>query len=527
MHCILIVDDERIEREGMRNLIRRSELELETLTAENGEAALAIVRNRRVDIVITDIKMPFMDGLELAEALKREKPEIELILYSAFNEFEYARRAIRTNVSNYLLKPIQVPEFLAAVRQAVQTCEKKEADRERERELLEGYRRGMAYEREKMLLDAVNGTGPPGRESSRVARAFASGAEFVHLLLADCAGPFFDLHNDEVFSMLRDRLDLPFDYLNLNENQSLLFVRQSAPLPKAALRTLAESLRSSLLERFGREASVIVGAPSEGWEHVHEVYADLERLLEFKFFLDDHGVLFAEEHFTETSVGEVELDVILEKIDQYLNYRDIRGAKYGLELLFASLKTKERTSSLYIKFLCSDIMNKMLSRERKNALPVIRDYLERISRSSSLNDLKTLMFELFDTMANMEPAEPADSADYGSSPAKPDSAHRTIERIRQLVQEHYDQDLSLEGIAEQVYLSPSYLSYLFKKETGQSLIRYITQTRLEKAAELLKHTHMKVVDIGGKMGYRSANYFIQSFRQYYGVTPAKYREISS
>ncbi|SFD50278.1 two-component system, response regulator YesN [Paenibacillus catalpae] len=511
MHRILIVDDERIEREGIRNLIRKLKLELDPLVAENGEAALRIVQSEPIDIVITDIKMPFMDGLELSEKIREEHPDIELIIYSAFNEFEYARRAMRANVSNYLLKPIQVPEFLTAIQRATDACLEKEAERKRELQLLEGYRLGMAYEREKMLLDAINGIRP---NKPLAAPAIDEAVpEFIHLLLVECPRLFFDMYNDDFFSMLHERLNLPFDYLNVNANQSILFVRHSAPLSREILRSLAETVSASTLERYGQQVGIIVGAAAEGWDGVHQVYCGIERLLEFKFFINEQAILFAEEHFSESSFDEAELQTISEKIYQCLNFSDLRGAKYGVELLFSYLKTTGHFSSLYTKFLCSEIMNRVLVKEQKKSLAVINDYLDKISRTSSLHELKDLMFGVFDLV---------DSS--SGTKHKEESANKIIEQIKQMIEEQYDQDLSLEGIAEQVYLTPSYLSYLFKKETGQSLIRYITQVRMDKAVMLLRDTNMKIVDICQKLGYRNSNYFIQSFRQHYGVTPAKFRE---
>ncbi|TLS51821.1 response regulator [Paenibacillus antri] len=513
MQRILIVDDERIEREGIRNLIRKLELELEPILAENGEAALEIVRSEPVDIVITDIKMPFMDGLELSEKIREEKPDIELIIYSAFNEFEYARRAMRTNVSNYLLKPIQVPEFLAAVHRAMDACLEKEADKARERELLEGYRRGMVYEREKMLLDAINGTKPNKPSAVSLQEGDAPEREWIHLLLAECPRPFFDMHNDDFYAMLGERIPLPFDYLNVNENQSLLFVRSSVPLPKEMLRSLAETIASGTAERYEQQVRLIVGAAADGWEGVHNAYCGIERLLEFTFFMNDDAILFDGEQFAGAAVDEVELQSIADKIYQCLDYGDMRGAKYGVELLFSYLKTKGQFSSLYTKFLCSEIMSKAVGKEHRNNLSVINDYLDKITRSPSLHDLKDLMFDMFDLFES-----------GAESKGKGESTNKIIEGIKQMVEEHYDQDLSLEGIAEQVYLTPSYLSYLFKKETGQSLIRYITQVRMDKAVTLLRDTNMKIVDICKRLGYRNSNYFIQSFRQHYGVTPAKFRD---
>lgn len=149
MYRILIVDDERIEREGIQQLIQEHYPEVETILAANGEIALEIIGKHRIDILITDIKMPFMDGLELSEKVSSLGLDIEMIIFSAYHEFEYARRALRTNISNYLLKPVHIPEFLSVVNEAVQACENKAAEKLRNEQLVEGYNRGLAYEKEK------------------------------------------------------------------------------------------------------------------------------------------------------------------------------------------------------------------------------------------------------------------------------------------------------------------------------------------------------------------------------------------
>ncbi|MFD2876829.1 helix-turn-helix transcriptional regulator [Paenibacillus rhizoplanae] len=123
-------------------------------------------------------------------------------------------------------------------------------------------------------------------------------------------------------------------------------------------------------------------------------------------------------------------------------------------------------------------------------------YLEQIHKTVSLQDLKDHMFAILSLMESVSGASPKKAANL-----------KLIRTITDVIDKEYDQDLSLEGIAERVYLTPSYLSYLFKKETGQSLIRYITQVRMDKAVELLNTTNMKIVDIYKKLGYRSSTYF--------------------
>ena len=106
----------------------------------------------------------------------------------------------------------------------------------------------------------------------------------------------------------------------------------------------------------------------------------------------------------------------------------------------------------------------------------------------------------------------------------PQTEHREIETVKQYIYEHYDQELSTELLAEQVYLAPSYLSHIFKKETGQNLSKFIKALRMEKAKQMLEESHNKIVNISYAVGYPNVSYFCKSFREYYGVSPQKYRE---
>jgi len=516
MYRILIVDDERIEREGLERLIHSHELELETILAENGEVAWEIIRQQPIDIVITDIKMPFMDGLELAERIAAADFTLEMIIYSAFHEFEYARRALQTKISHYLLKPLQISEFLQVIGQAMEACKRKETEKRKQERLLAGYNRGVVYEKERLLLDALNGTAKsPELYSLSGLQDYYGGGQWLHLILAESRISFFDLFYEEWMAVLTGQLGYEIDSVNLSEHQTLLVLKHKLPLGRDTLQALAEQMIRITEERYAVRIELVVGRNANHRDRLFAVYSEMEQMRELKFFLEHRTILFAEEQFAQAQFGTTELQPILERVYQCLEYNDGQGAAYSLELLFSFLKAKGQFSSLYTKYLCSDIMNKVVSKENGADIPEMDKHLERIGKAASLQELKEQMGEIFTLMGAKAADGPRDEANL-----------RLIRGIKDLIGAEYDQDLSLEGIAERVYLTPSYLSYLFKKETGQSLIRYITQVRMEKAAELLTGTNLKIVDIYRKLGYRSSTYFIQTFRHYYGVTPVKFREAS-
>jgi two-component system response regulator YesN len=296
----------------------------------------------------------------------------------------------------------------------------------------------------------------------------------------------------------------------------MLFVKHPRPIPKETLRMLGDQIIRSTAWSLDLNVGLVIGRAVNQPEQLYDAYTEMEQMLEFKFFMDEYTLLFADEPFEQAGFDEIELNPILDKVYQCLEYNDFTGAKYSIELLFTYLRTKGQFSSLYTKFICSEIMKKVVTREKNHEPAEMNHHLEQIHKTVSLQDLKDHMLAILSLMETVSGASPKKAANL-----------KLIRTITDVIDKEYDQDLSLEGIAERVYLTPSYLSYLFKKETGQSLIRYITQVRMDKAVELLNTTNMKIVDIYKKLGYRSSTYFIQTFRNYHGVTPAKFREGST
>ncbi|SEO74018.1 response regulator [Paenibacillus sp. OV219] len=504
MYRILIVDDERIEREGIQHLIRKYNLELDMVTAENGEAALEIVKQQPIDMIMTDIKMPFMDGLELSEKVSSMNPEIEMIIYSAYSDFEFARRAMRTNVSNYLLKPIQISEFLTTMKEVMARCEAKCTARSQASELLDGYNRGLVYEREKQLMNALNGT-YAGEEQD------AEGS-YMNLMLVDCGGRYFD--NAEFVTLLRGPIRYTYDYLNINERQSVFFLKSSEPINKQEQLALAEAMIAQAADGYPGRIGIVIGRTVNELEQLFDVFNEMEQTLELKFFMEGNPILFTDDASpsTQTLADENEIERIRKQANEYIDRADVQGAQYSIEMLFSTLRSRGDFPVIYTKFICSEVTKRAHEQADKERREDFVVYLDQIFSVHSLTELKDLMISIVECLI---PAQ---------TEAKEESASKLITSVERLIEKDYRQDLSLEGIAEHVHLTPSYLSFLFKKETGKSLVRYIAQVRMVKAVELLTNTNMKIIDISEMLGFSNSSYFIQIFRNFHGVSPAKYRE---
>lgn len=280
MFTILIVDDEKIERDGIRGLIADMNYELHVIEAENGEKALESLRLNPVDILLTDIKMPFMGGLELAEQASLAQPSLEIIIYSAYGEFDYARRALYTNASSYLLKPIDIEEFAGVMSGVIQKCADKATQQRRTAEMMQGYHKGLEYEREKWLTDVLNGVQVIVDDA-----ALPFGGQPAALLLIDFKERFFD-RSYEAFEQAAEQLAAgEYELLNLNEYQSVLMVPCPGSGGQKRIREMGEALAERIAERFYRHCCIVYSPVISDWQGISACYEQMEQTLDYKFFL--------------------------------------------------------------------------------------------------------------------------------------------------------------------------------------------------------------------------------------------------
>ena len=513
MFHALIVDDERIEREGIRFLIRKHGLPVDVAEAANGEKALTYLLENKVDILITDIKMPFMDGLQLAAKARELDRSLKIVILSAFGEFDYAKRAIPLQIAHYLLKPIEVSEFLDVMRQVIRHCEEDKA-KAAEQEKLQSYQRqGVKYRKEKLLLDLIHGSDGSDRAVAKLAEVgwACGGAGGFRMAMLETEGRCFDAAGERVEAVLRDILPWPFDYLNLNEYQSVLFMNtENDSSSEEKLERIGARIQRAFAEQHGATTFIAFSPKIDRLDRIASACEEMEQALETRFFLKEPAV------FLTGFRSAVEAD---EDFSQRLNQavRDISAAIDGgdrsrvadrIEKLFQDLQGGPKLSSIYVKYICVEIAKLLIAKQDQKETFRIQQTAEHIFKAQHVEQLR----EIVTGIAGEE------------APFDKDSARKAIEDVLHLIHREYRNDLGLETLAEKVYLSPNYLSRLFKKETGTSIVKYITAYRLNKASELLRLTHMKIVDISAEVGYSNFSYFCSIFRNYYGTTPAKYRE---
>ena len=239
----------------------------------------------------------------------------------------------------------------------------------------------------------------------------------------------------------------------------------------------------------------------------------MEQMLDYKFFIDTNAVLSAMNQASGLAHNGNQVQPILDTLYKQIEMGDYYGIERVLPMLWSHLENNQSLSVLYCKYICSEIVKKMFA--NSDSPEQFSPMIEPVFTCGDLQDLK----DLIDTVVGRFKDKQDDRERSGDT-------HRVIRSIMEIIESEYMHDISLEYIAEKVYLTPSYLSYLIKKQTGQSLIQQLTLFRLEKAKQLLKQTNMKIVAIAQAVGYSNSSYFCITFKNYLGTTPAKYRESS-
>ncbi|MFD0712625.1 response regulator [Paenibacillus sp. GCM10027626] len=513
MYSLLIVDNERIDREGIKLLIQKFNLPLAVTEAESGKQALAFLQNGEFDILLSDIKMPFMDGLELAQQARELKPHLKIIIFSAYGEFDYAKQAIHIGVAHYILKPIRMEEFLKVMDKVLAQCKAEEEARIHNEMLLQGYKKGLQYEKEKVLLDLLQGNEADSSQIKELDLHIVN--KTIMLILFDFKERFFDTRGTEF------ELQVPawfssfagLEYVNLNEYQSIVFVWLGESADLTALEQLGDRLKHEVTDTFMTIVCIVLSNPVNSREEIHTEYMNMEKKTENKFFYDRSVVLFSAGPDKAAQNHVAEAESYLAQIHRHIELREYGHADQAIERFFAMLQTDRKLPVTYIKFICTAIMQKLFkSTERHHEL--IPDMAENIYGAATLLEVKSILMQIVQQ--------------YGENAVQAaKSGGKLITEVLDVIHREYSNDISLEYVADQVYLSPSYLSHLFKKETGQSFMKYVTSYRFEKSLELLLNTNMKISDISREVGYNSHSYFCSIFKNYYGLSPAQYRERGS
>lgn len=501
---ILIVDDEAIERKGLIMLLKREKIDAHIREAGNGKQALEKLEEKPADLMLTDIKMPFMDGLELTDICSKKYPDMKMVIFSGYGEFEYARKAMKSGVTNYILKPVDPSEFhktIETVTKQMSEAAVESENRDRRSDfILEHVMLELLYGRELETLDpSVRKMIPDG---------FAE--DITVMVLMSFNHDFFGLKSVNFSDEVKKKTGLDFWCVNIDPSSCVFLFSEETGDRKV----LGDKLNEAINRLYDETSYVSVSEPLPGGHSnlkaLGRTFDSLESLMENRFYLGDDHVFLEGEENAPADINDIDSDVLMKQIKQDINVKDMVGLREHYEKLCDKYKNNTGFSQVYVKFVFSNLMKEIYDNVPKADQGSLSADVDKLYRTTDFSEVMNILDRGISLLEK-------------NFDLNPQTSHREIETVKKYIYEHYNEELSTELLAEKVYMAPSYLSHVFKKETGQNLSKFIKSLRMEKAKQMLEETHNKIVNISYAVGYPNVSYFCRSFRAYFGVSPQQYR----
>ncbi len=486
MYKAMLVDDEYMILEGLKQIIPWNELGFEIVkTAKRAQEALDYLEENEVDLLITDVTMPKMTGIDLVKEIRKFKPELSIIILSGYQEFTYVKQGLELGVKGYLVKPVNKEELEQKVVQIRDDLEQ-EARMGTQKEL---YYETMIH---RWLNDELN-------------------EDEFFTFLKEVKEPLQKSYSVIIINQANTTIDLskytkdhnqPFIIQNENETtfQTVIVYQGMRNELNLFVKGIEEQLK-------GQVFKIILGESVSEWENVYESYEKSKKLLLFQEFYGDKEAAQMVVSLTDLEAEEEKLHFL--SFNKALMIGDMATIQEELHHIYQQMTEFRYTPEnvRHVTFLLfTDIYRQFPSLDKD----IYDDTLEKIHHSSSMLELKNWLDDILDSIYD----NPAVSRRYSD----------LVKSAIDIISSDYPKDLSLKTVAETLHINPVYLGQLFKKETERSFSQFLNQTRIKKGQYLLLNSNKPINEVGYDIGYNNPTYFFKMFRKLNGLTPKEFRE---
>lgn len=526
----MVADDEKWVRTTITSIIPYEQLGLTLVSeASNGLEALELCRQHKPDILVTDLMMPGLTGMELIQELRSCLPDMKIIIISGYNDFEYAKTAIKYGVSEYILKPVDESELynvLSRVRD----------------ELLENYRRQdeeifirRQYKRalpiissdflnqlihpNSMLADSIN------KELLKYNINFSAPNFTIVLFSPDNISSLTDGGSHVLFKTLVRRVmrhftgGMAFPRIS-NEYEMVAIINHDNPDGRNYVSKALHICISLFRKHFTGTLSIGVSSTAHHIKKLPDLFEQACEALDERFWKSGPGIfLFQNKISSEFQHIDIPSHV-MENIVLGIRFSDCQPAFLLIDDIYMSIKAQQNVRSAPIKEFYWSLIQSIIAAlnmqmsfiEYESLLSNAHPY-EKVKNMRSLEQLVDYLKEIVEHIS-----------DHYNQRSCMGNEGNPIYIARRIIDQNFRKDISLELIAQYVHLSSSYFSELFKKETGMSFIDYKTLLRVEHAKKLLTTNSMSIYEISNSMGYSNSKYFSRLFKKITGMTPYEYKE---
>lgn len=538
---IFLAEDEVIVRETIKRMIPWEDLGFELVgEAADGEMALPLLLRQKPDLLITDIKMPFMDGLTLAKVAKKEIPGLKVVILSGYDDFNYAKQAINIGVEDYLLKPITknaLIERLTEIRSRYEHEKTQKEYYEKFHREMQAYEKNSSRDFFEALVSGSMDMMEIYRRSEKLGLDIVAEAYNVLIFTMNCEEDFSG-QREGSSEWEAESLELLEEFFS--ENTSAMLFRCNifsyGVLIKGQKETIEENTRSCVSEiqrifdrkEQKRQWFVAAGEPVERLSQIQKSYYSASRAFSHRYLYDEN-ILYYDE------MASMEKKNVTEDDSTYLQKVDVNALNPAILQKFLSNGLLEETENFvkdYFYAIGQEPLESLVFRNyvTLNVRFSVMSFLKEIgcdTRTLEQEDTEDVLSESSKSLENaIAYAEKIISQAIALRDQNSGNKNRSILKTAvDFIDSHYtEEDMSLNKAANAANVSANHFSALFSQNMGQTFIEYLTNLRMNKAKEYLRCTSMRSSEIAGEIGYKDAHYFSYLFKKTQGMTPSDYRK---
>ena len=522
MYKVFLVEDEIVTREGIRDNVDWKSAGFEFCgEAPDGEIALPLIETAQPDLLITDIKMPFMDGLQLCEIIRERMPRVKIIILSGHDEFNYAQAAVKLGVTEYLLKPLSALDLRNALQRIASVLHQERREQESLERLRDQVEDNLALLRENFLLRLVMGgeSSPAAIEHSQrlgldiIAKCYL--VVLIKVALCESAQPFDYNEYQQVARLVSNLVENNPDAFLIRKDMEelVLIIKGESPEQlKQEVRALTTQIKREVEDKTTCSLTIGMGHPQQRLGDIHISFA--EALVSVKG-AEGEALPFG-------SGGEADNAELLKlnksALENHLRFGVTDEFDDFFDASIQPLAEVALRSFLVKNYIFVDIVLTTaqfvgdLGGDVSQVVPEVNGVDRLLMNVKTLDQMREEIRRILSS-----------ALEFRNSQAR-HQQELLVHQAKAYIESHYSKPgLSLNEVAAQVNLSPSHFSVVFSQENGETFRDFLTRVRIERAKELLRTTNLKCFEVAYQSGYSDPHYFSYSFRKNTGLSPQQFR----
>ena len=536
MYKVLLVDDETLIREAISENIQWEEMGFSFMGAcENGKQAMETIEKEQPDLLLTDINMPFVDGMELTKFVYENYPDTKVIIISGFDEFEYAKNAVKYQVLEYILKPITPMEFSETLLRVKKMFDERKENQRDMKKIRSAYVSNLPMVQGRYLHNLLNGTVDYSKlqdKQEELRLNLDANCYNTALVEGDNLEPFtsqyanvkdelalFAIYNITAELIASENCGIAFQ--GIDEKTAILFMGDEEEMLKLKIKQILPKIHQAVEEFLQIQVTIAVGKTVPRLEELPDSFAKTKSALEYKFMLGGNQTIEAEEYEEiRNSAKHVDIFEWASQIATTIRTNKIEEIAQRTEQFIEQVKTSyvnKNRSFVYVQNLVLSVINLLeLPEELEEEIyGQERNFMKQIYECENLDEIELRLRGTFRYICNLM-SNQRDS--YGKRQA--------MMALEYIEKNYADSTVSLNSVCTALAMSTSYFSSIFKNYTGETFIESLTKKRMEKAKILLEQGNLKTYEIAEAVGYSDAHYFSVAFKKMVGKTPTEYaREV--